>query len=112
MSNWKPVNRKIPNVKKAEVNELSGEYRVKMSYRYKDPYGNTKRTDTAWIVDLTLEKAIEKAYLARDKEKRGKKNSVAVQIEENNTKKKKKTVLDCLNEYRDELFEESLSNQC
>ena len=105
MSNWKPVNRKIPNIKKAEVNELSGEYRVKMSYRYKDPYGNVKRTDTAWIVGLTLEKAIEKAYLARDKEKRSKKDSVAVQIEENSKKRKKKTILDCLNEYRDELFE-------
>ena len=62
MSNWKPVNRKIPNVKKIEVNELSGEYRVKISYRYKDPYGNNKRTDTHWIVGLTLEKAIEKAH--------------------------------------------------
>ena len=33
MAKWTKVNRKIQGIKRIEVNELSGEYRVKLNYR-------------------------------------------------------------------------------
>ena len=42
MAKWTKVNRKISGIKRIEVNELSGEYRVKLNYRYTDPFGNKK----------------------------------------------------------------------
>ena len=34
MAKWTKVNCKIQGIKYIEVNELSGEYRVKLNYRY------------------------------------------------------------------------------
>ncbi|MBR2675741.1 MAG: tyrosine-type recombinase/integrase [Solobacterium sp.] len=105
MAKWTKVNRKISGIKRIEVNELSGEYRVKLNYRYTDPFGNKKQTDTSWVVGLTLEKAIEKGFLVREREKKEKQKISSIVKTENQEKKKKKTIDDCLIEYRDELFE-------
>ena len=108
MGNWKTYNKKIPNVKKLEKNEMTGEYRVKMSFRFKDSSGNVKRTDTNWCIDETIEGAVNKAFADKERLIKEKKREARDGYKKAKENKKKKTLGDCLQEYREELLE--LSN--
>lgn len=105
MGNWKALERKIPNVKKLEKNELTGEYRVKMSFRYKDSLGNSKRNDTSWCIGETIEEAVNKAANEKQRLIKEKKRELRGDYVKKKEGRKKTTLGDCITEYRDELYD-------